>query len=325
MGKEPNGEYRIDKVTLFSPQKFLKLRRYNFVYTQWRKKAAQCSALTSSDAIAVVTAGGNPETVRRYAHNLIKEELNILSSSRLGFKRRDHGSVVGILGCMDSYDIEDLLLGQSVDLIQSSTGRYAQGQLRITDEIQNLPDRLFPYRRLLKLIRDGKDIDNKWQLILRNVAALAGKSQNAIENADAFLWNMIAIEQLLLGENEPGHLGKLLVRCKALFGYCPLWDRLRLGDAIEKIYNARCTLVHEGNRVAITIEHLIISDLILFNVIGALIFNYRKINSKSRLLEFAEKARARNLLGMNARENGWHWFFSNLRYPEKALREFWSL
>jgi hypothetical protein len=60
LGEATGGEYRIDKVTLFSPERFLRTRRYTFVYDKWRKEAAKCAALNTSTVIAVVSAGGDP-------------------------------------------------------------------------------------------------------------------------------------------------------------------------------------------------------------------------------------------------------------------------
>ncbi len=326
LGDAIKGEYRIDEVTLFSPKRFLRTRRFVFGYDKWRKEAAKYPALTSSSVIAAVSAGGDSDTARHYGHSLIKDELSILSSSRLGYHSRDRRGIVGIAGCLDSYDTEDLLLGQTVDLMQTSSRRHATDQLRITDEFLKMQDQFFPYRRLIQMIRDRHHVDDNWRHLLRNVAILAGRSQNAIETADAFLWNMIGLEQLLLGEEEhSGHQAKLMARCKALFGYCPLWERTGLDAAFKKIYNARCGLVHEGNRSSISLDHVIISDLILSNVIGNLVFNSSRIPNKSALIEHSEKAKARARLGMDARGKGWHWHFSHLHYSEDRLKKFWAL
>jgi len=320
------GEYRIDKVTLFTPERFLRTRRYKFVYNKWRQEAEKCAALETTAVIAAVPAGGKPFTACRFGHELIKDELSILSSSRLGYRSRDRRGVVGISGCLDSYDTKDLLLGLTVDLMQTLNRRHAPDQLRITDEFLNMQDQFFPYHRLVQMIRGRYHIDDNWRLLLRNVAILAGRSQNAIETADAFLWNMIALEQLLLGGQERGgHQAKLTTRCKALFGYCPLWERMEFDVALDKIYKARCSLIHEGNRKSISLDHVIISDLILSNVIGSLVFNSSRISSKSALIEHAEKAKARALLGLDARGGGWHWHFSRLHYSEERLRNYWAL
>ena len=93
LGESTNGEYRIDKVTLFSPKRFLRTRRYTFVYNNWRQEAAKCAALKTTAVIAAVPAGGDPNTARRFGHGLIKDELSILSSSRLNHSG-DRKSVV---------------------------------------------------------------------------------------------------------------------------------------------------------------------------------------------------------------------------------------
>ena len=318
--------YRIDKVTLYSTQHFLRTRRYKFAYSKWRKEAANCDAIKNSNVIATVSAGGDYDTVRRFAHRIIKEELSILSSSRLGYTGRDRRGVVGIRGCMDSYNTEDMLLGLTIGQMQSSIKRHAIDKIRITDEFLKMPDQFFPYRRLLWLIRGNGNIEDRWRRILRNVAILAGRSQNSIEIADAFLWNMIALEQLLLGENErSGHLDKLNSRCQSLFGYCPLLDRMGLGTALKRLYELRCALVHEGDREGVNLGHLITTDLFLSNVIGSLVFNSNRIPSKGAFIEFSQKAEARAILGMDARGKGWHWHFSNLHYSNDRLKKFWAL
>ena len=326
LGKSTRGEYRIDKVTLYSMRHFLRIRRYKFALNNWRKEAANCEALKGDPVVATVSAGGDYDTARRYGHRIIKEELNILSSSRLGYTSRDRRGFVGIKGCLDSYNTEDILLGLSIGRMQSSSHRHAIDGVRITNEFLKMPDAFFPYRRLLWLIRGNGNINDKWRHILRNVAILAGRSQNSIEIADAFLWNMIALEQLILGEDEKaGHLDMLVSRCKALFGYCPLWERRDLGNLLKLLYELRCSLVHEGDRDGITIGHLIMADLILSNVIGNLVFNSSIIESKGSFIDFAEKAKARVLLGKDARGKGWHWHFSNLHYSEEQLNKFWAL
>lgn len=326
LGQECHGSYRINKVTLIFTNKFLKSRKHLFAIKKWRKFITGTSALNASDVLAMTEVDGPAAVVQRLAHKRVREELFILSSSRLGHTTRTRRSILGIAGCQDSYGTDDILLGLSIDFATRSSKLHTSDYLRINKEWLSFPDKFFPFRRLLKVIRGAGDIQPAFRNTLRNMATLAGRSQNSIELADAFLWNMIALEQLLIGGDENnGHLALLKRRLQAFFGYCPLWEQGRFDQLIADIYKKRCELVHEGRRDAITIQDVIASDLILFNLIGSIVFNLKLFRNKGDIFDFAEKARARNLLGFAPRGKSWKWFFVNLRYEDKDLKEFWSI
>ena len=320
------GEYRIDRVVLLTTKRFLATRRFAFVYKKWRESASKSDVCRNQSVVATVLVHGHPDMIRRQGHNVIKDELNILSCARLGFHNRKYKGVVGIAGCMDSYDTEELLLGRNVDTMQTSSRIHTTERLRINSEFKDVAEKFMHYRRLLDIIRGKGTMDENWRMVIRNAAILAGRSQNSVELADAFLWNMIALEQLLLSADEHRkHLDLLKERCAALFGHSGLWTSRNIDKWIDQIYSTRCRVVHDGNRRCVTLEHLLLSDVILANVLRNIAVNSRFFPSKQALKQFTDKTNARVTLGFEPRPSNWKWTFGTLNYTQKDLAEYWPL
>lgn len=321
-----HGEYRIDRVSLFQKEQFLKLRRYKFSFKNWRNSVAKSLAFNTGDALAVALVGGTNEKAQRIGHKFVRDELNILSSARLGHNSRYNRCVVGMTGCMDSYSSSDLLIGLSIGEFRFSNKNHVSDKMQLGDRVMGFEDVFYPFPKLLRILRGSISVSSSWENILKNTSILAGRSQNSIEIADSFLWNVIALEQLLIGEKETsGHLPKLLERCAALFGYCPLWEKLDLTNIITTLYHARCRLVHEGDRRSISVENLIESDVILSNVMGAIVQNISYLKSKGDLIDFSRKVKARALLGMEPRSKKWKISFTEIVYDKNRLSNFWSM
>ena len=165
-----------------------------------------------------------------------------------------------------------------------------------------------------------------WKNLLRSVGILIGKSQNSVEGADAFLWNMISLEQLLLLDKErQGHVDLLVLRIKALLGYCPFWVKNQMEKRVRELYRLRCRLVHEGCRNGVDIHTVIATDELLRNIMTAIMHNRKHFTSKTDIIEFAEKAKARDLLGIPARPKAWKFAYWRLDYTESDIQKHWKL
>jgi hypothetical protein len=113
------------------------------------------------------------------------------------------------------------------------------GWLRFQRDVLFLP--------LLRLLRGEVRVAKAWREEVRRAAILVGLSQAANSLADAFLWNMIALELLLTRQGDT--VGDVLPsRAEALLGWSRNWVEDGLEIKIRAAYARRCLLVHQGDR-----------------------------------------------------------------------------
>ncbi len=284
-GGSVDQEYRVDQMRLYSKDKFMRIRRYNLQFGPRKITEVIASWINNAKVVGILEVCGDPTELRQECHLLIKDELNLLASARLGTSKRTRRVIIGPAGSSDQYDTMDAFIGRDVDLMSGSFSRITHDYLQITQEfLGRAATHFFPH--LLKMIREESALPTDWKNLLRSVGILIGKSQNSVEAADAFLWNMIALEQLLLLDKErQGHLDLLVLRIKALLGYCPFWIKNKMEDRIRLLYKLRCKLVHEGCRNGVDIQTVITTDELLRNVLTAITQNKTHFKSKSDIIE----------------------------------------
>ncbi|MCX5998246.1 MAG: hypothetical protein NTU41_01285, partial [Chloroflexi bacterium] len=112
---------------------------------------------------------------------------------------------------------------------------------------------------------------------------------------------------------------------KAFLGYCPLWDKYQLRKRIERLYELRCGLVHEGRRKDIGTSDLIFSDELVRNLLRSMFDNRRHISSKASIIEFAERETAKAKLGLKPRSPSWRYLYGQTAYTDEDYRMHWRL
>jgi len=325
IAKNIGHEFRIQQVTLFSTAKFLRLRRYGLQFTGSRIRKTARRWIDETHTVAVLQISGVPEERRELCHRMVRDELLLLSSSRLGFRKRTRPFVVAPMGSQSVYDSDDIFIGKDVEWMRLNSTRVTADYLGIDRHFVTFQKELF-FPRLMGIVADKYSHTKRWRDFLRGVALLAGKSQNSVELADAFLWNMVALDRLLLMKRESKrHNDAIVDRTKAFFGRCRFWTRQRMDEKIRNIYDKRCKLVHDGNRAAVNFSHLILSDEVLANLLIAIVHHQRHFGSKRSIMDFAERENAKETLGLKPRSRDWQFGYRRLRYTANDVGKHWAL
>ncbi len=155
--------------------------------------------------------------------------------------------------------------------------------------------------RLLAVIGGHTPIREAWRSSIHRAAVLAGRSQMAPHIQEAFLLDMIAIETLLARKGDK-YRKVLEDRIFALFGWVTHGTREHWRQSIERLYDLRCDLVHEGAGDQITAGDLLDADMLLANLLTNLVRMTDRIQKKEDLVEFARRIDAREVLGLPLRD-----------------------
>lgn len=122
-----------------------------------------------------------------------------------------------------------------------------------------------------------------------------GLSQTANSVADAFLWNMVALELLLTNQGDKV-VDALPSRAEALLGWSRNWTEDNFEAKIREAYSRRCLLVHEGNRDSPRREDLFFTDDLLICLLSNLVTHPVLFYSKEAVIEFSKRVEAERLL-----------------------------
>ena len=254
-----------------------------------------------ASVFAVVRQSGTPRQLETKCHQLAREAVHILSSSLLGYAKREFAPRIAVSGDTSQGIRKHILLNTENSMIRSSQAltRHTSG-LVIEKGWRNFQERFF-FQKLLSILNNRTHVKPPWRNNLRRVAVLVGMSLAAHDIAVAFLWNMIALEMLLTqqGEKYAGKYREVLPkRIEAFLGWVGFWRQGGFVKRINEVYSLRCGLVHDGNADGITAEHLHFTDNLLLSLLTNLV-NYPKLfSSKEAVLEFTEKVAAERLLGV---------------------------
>lgn len=129
---------------------------------------------------------------------------------------------------------------------------------------------------------------------------LASKSQSTDDLAQAFLLNVIALETILTAEGDSIQ-DALPAPAEALLGWVGFWEMDQYTERIRDLYRKRCRLVHDGRLDDITVEDLLFSDDLLFNLLLNLARHPSIFCDTDSIRRFAEKVQAERSLGIRSR------------------------
>jgi hypothetical protein len=163
---------------------------------------------------------------------------------------------------------------------------------------------------LLRVLKGNGQLAPQWRASLRRAAILAGQSLLARHVAEAFTYDMIAIETLLArrGDKFPDALVDRLV---ALFGWLTEEDAREWEKIISRLYKLRCSYVHDGIAGDITGMDLFDADTLLVNLLTNLCKNVSRIRRKDDIIRLTEELRARRVLNLKPKRPG-RWTYERL-------------
>jgi len=296
-----NNEFQIKRVLLVSKEKLPRIRLRLGLPTRISQMNERYKEFfSSSDTFAVVRHSGKFKATKNFCRNLIRDELSILSLSKLGYEKRRFGSHPSIKGEPTKGTVSDFLI--DVNDSRVSLGSRIVGHhnsLLMSGLWKGYQKNNFFYK-YLKIINGDLNIGKGWKNDLERAGILIGQSQCSSDLPQSFLWNMIALEMLLTVQGD-SYLDILPKRIEAFLGWVGFWDYENYEDKIKDAYKKRCSLVHNGRRDLIIVEDLLFTDDLLLNLLINLIQHIKLFESKDDVIVFSNKVEAEHLLGVTPR------------------------
>ena len=325
--KSINEEIRINRVLFVSRKKLPRIRKrlkipvpINEIINKDKSDFVK-SLFKDSSTYAVLIFTGSPSQEFENCKKIIENELNILSLSQLGFSKRKHNSRLSI-GSDLANNISTLTINKDHNEFDYSSSWDTYSYDFIVEKPWKTFHKNFYYFDLLKILRGEILVSNHWLKTISRAAYLIGKSQSTNDVSTSFIWNMIALEMLLIGEG--GNTEETLVeRSRFLLDWSKDWDSNDFEAKIRSSYKKRNDYVHSGYLDLITREDLIFTDDWAFNVLNNLVRMHKYIKSKFDLMDLSKKYQAERILGIKSSrfQNGRLNMVSR-KYTEQDFREF---
>jgi len=317
-----NNEFRIDRVTFLTAkrlkniQKRLKLPR---PLTKIKQFLFANKLLTENSTLAYLFMSGEIENFQHKAYKIVEDELSIFSASLVGYTKRSYFIAPRIQGFNVSHLQNNLFIGRKTNsLASSSSVKDMTSHLSLDTFWLRMAKKNF-FIKALKIIRGTIKVEGGWKNSLTRALKLIGKSKTTRNVADAFLWNMIAMEMLTTVQGDK-YTEVLPERLESILGWVGDWKQSPYLEAIKDLYQKRCQYVHDGNSDNITINDLIFSDELVCNLINNVIRNHNIFKSKESVIKFAEKVKAEHILGIKSKTRPKNLNYWKLMYSTKDLK-----
>src|SRR5512133_3815181 len=195
--KDVKNDLCISRVRFIGINKFLKRPGlYGFPKKVFNDKIKSVKNIWENvGSIALIYADGSSN--RREIIKVVNQELEMLVGSIVAWKRRPNPVFPRIQGLNNNRQINMFY----------SNGKSIQSEFNRTLMYSNLVLSSFWVKFVynsyfVNFISNYQKYDPKWRNVLKRVFQLLGKSQMSIYLTEAFLYNMIALETLLLTQQD---------------------------------------------------------------------------------------------------------------------------
>ena len=324
---EIGGEFRIENVVFLSSKKIPKIRKrltmpYKISYynKQFNPDKKFKNLFTQSKVYAFVKSKRSKDDELSREFTQISEAVYLLASSQFYRNKRDSRILFG--GPEFSQIIFDEVL-----LFETTSEKASWRHKRISPVNPYVLNKLWTkfiahhfFPKIITILNGKKYVKLKWKSDLRKAALLAGQSYFSSNLYESFLYNMIALEILLLGGD--GKTENILVeRLASLFGWITREKLDYWFEMINHLYQLRCDLVHKGKTRDITIHDVLESDMLLANLLYNLCSLTHIIKGKEDLIKLSEKISARRTLGLRPIERPNKIQFSPLSLSDREIKE----
>jgi hypothetical protein len=299
-------EFIIDRVTFISIRRLTRVRkRFGLPepISKLRLRYAMVDFLSDQDqVVAVIRHTGKPHEIDAIVRKNVMEALWLLSASQLGFKKRRYGSFP-VVGGTTARRFAQVCINVDSNGSIFSVRTEGKSQDLVADKLWVAYNKQIFFRNLLGVLQGRIQVAGSWRDALRRVAILVGQSQSSSDVAQAFLLNMIAIETLLI-EQQDKQKDALPERIEAFIGWIGYWHASHYEDRLREVYAKRCCYVHNGTFADIQIRDLLFTDDILLNVLANILGHPRIFPSKRSLIKFSQRVSAEKILGLRSRRTG---------------------
>lgn len=234
-----------------------------------------------SDTFVAFACKGKPSQVIPQAEHRCREALWVLAGTMLYFSPRNSVRQFGLRGDIGTVTSEAALVGRNRKVFQQNWRH--RGSL-IPEDLECGWWNYYKQRRLGKFLTftSDKAVTSRWKKTLWRAATLVGKSRQADSRAEAFLYQMFALEALMLIKGDP----KRTTLAKRLCGL--LFDHADSGQ-VEWLYGIRSEIVHNGAYDAVTPEALHLADYYAVNALWNAVVQRRHWSNKQEFLSFCSR------------------------------------
>ncbi len=248
----------VGECTIATRRSMMHLVRSAAKWSELPKGWAESSALDSETFIATACKG-KPSAILPAAEQRCREALWVLAGTMLYFSPRSKVRSFGLRGDVSTFSSEATLL------CTNRRGFHQNWEHRgslIPQALESRWWRYFKQRKLAKFLSFTNDpgISKKWKQTLWRSASLVGRSRQSESRAEAFLYQMFALEALVLTRGDPQRSTLAKRLCGLLYGHADTAE-------IEWLYGIRCEVVHDGNYSAVTPEALHAADYYALNTV----------------------------------------------------------
>ncbi|MEW6028622.1 MAG: hypothetical protein ACOYZ8_01415 [Chloroflexota bacterium] len=322
--KAVKNEFQINKVILISKDKLRRVRkRFGFKerLAELEKRSAHYRDFFNvADTYAIAWYSGSPEEVLAFCRKLVRNELAILTLSQLGYGKRKLGPYPTIQGEGQTKRVQEFLY--------ETNGERTRISGQVTGNLENLAlhgnwlrfQRDGFFAKLLKVLRGDIHVSKSWRESIERASILIGQGLGSNDIAQSFLWNMIALESLFHEKNER-FSDEFPKRAEAFLGWVGFWRIENYAKRIIELYGKRCDFVHEGKRDHITVEDLLFTDNLVFNLINNVIQHIGLFSDKQSIIQFSKKVEAEYFLGVKPKIRPKTLSFMPKHYYDDDLKE----
>lgn len=296
--KDLTGELTVGRVIFVDIKKLARIRKrigLPIVLSKIDKKIPGVNFLKESKTFAIIQLSGIPEQKEFECRELIENAVSIISSSQLGYRTRDNNSQFGIIktrGTGNRFFInKNIFEGQINSFVETKVLHF-----RLDKQWKEFHKKFY-FFDLLKLISSENKMQKKWKETIVRAAIMSGKSMQSRDLEYSFLWNMIIVEMLLTEQGDK-YSESLPKRAEAFIGWVGYWNEKKFEKRIHSAYQKRCQFVHDGNSKNISIDDVLFTDDLVFNLLWNIIKHIDIFPTKESVIVFSEKVQAEKLLGV---------------------------
>jgi len=303
ISQELYGEFKIGDVLYSSVDKLPRIRnRLNIPYpiSEYKNKLKHSKIFDESKVYACIRTKREKDSSLAKEYKRLKESIYLLASSQHYHLSRNRKYYFG------GPEYKDFIIDGYYLFENNKKGHfYFHSGLQNKIEPYRLDKKFISYSKhhffhyLIAIINNPAKykIKQDWYHTLRRAGILAGQSQFAKSLSDAFLFDMIALETLLTrrGDKFPDEIINRLI---SFFGWYTSENRRPWENLIKRLYDVRCSLVHDGRQMDLCMRDLLNADKLLSNLLECLCRITKTIKSKEDIIAFSEKLKARQTLGM---------------------------
>jgi len=316
-------EFRVNQVLFVSGEKLPRIRKrlgLHMPVSHYKNTSFGSRFFDGASAFAVFRRTGRPAKLKSSCLRLVQDELAVICLSQLGYSKRRFNSHPRLRGQASVSKLSDMFLNTANNawgMHNWLSGKYQP--LALDRDWLRYQKQVF-FLRLMRMLYGKSAVSKGWRQDLRRAAILAGQSQASDSIAQAFLWNMIALELLLTKQGDK-YSDTLPKRIEAFLGWAGYWEVKGYEKSVRGVYQKRCAFVHDGAWDQITIEDLLFTDDLLLNLFANIARHPKLFHSKEAVVQFADKVAAEHLLGMKSRVRPKTLWFISRKYTAKDLEE----